>query len=131
MPAISGAHHIAMTVTDADRSAEWYGALLGMSVVLSGEDESVKFRVLADPASGWVLGVRQYLGKEEGVFDEFRTGLDHLAFGVDSRDDLEQWEQVLSERGITYTPIAQTPIGSVIAFRDPDNIQLEFWLPNA
>lgn len=28
-----------------------------------------------------------------------------------------------------FTPIAETPIGSVIVFRDPDNIQLEFWLP--
>ena len=28
-----------------------------------------------------------------------------------------------------YTPIAETSIGSVIVFRDPDNIQLEFWLP--
>ncbi|MDQ1449420.1 MAG: hypothetical protein QOC79_2391, partial [Actinomycetota bacterium] len=32
-------------------------------------------------------------------------------------------------RGIAFTPITDTPIGSVIVFRDPDNIQLEFWLP--
>ena len=35
----------------------------------------------------------------------------------------------LTARGIAYTPIAETSIGSVIVFRDPDNIQLEFWLP--
>lgn len=129
MPSITGGHHIALTVTDADRSAEWYSALLGMSVVLAGDDETVKFRVLADPASGWVLGVRQYHGREGGDFDEFRTGLDHFAFSVESRAALEEWESELSARGIKYTPIAETPIGSVIVFRDPDNIQLEFWLP--
>jgi glyoxylase I family protein len=129
MPSISGGHHIALTVTDAERSAEWYSGLLGMSVVLAGDDETVKFRVLADPASGWVLGVRQYHGRESAGFDEFRTGLDHFAFSVESRAVLEEWERELSARGITYTPIAETPIGSVIVFRDPDNIQLEFWLP--
>jgi glyoxylase I family protein len=129
MPAIVGGHHVAFTVGDADRSAKWYGDLLGMQEVLRGDDDSVRFRVLACPVSGWVLGVRQYVGREEGAFDEFRTGLDHFAFGVSSRAELESWEQRLREAGVTFTPIAETPIGSVIVFRDPDNIQLEFWLP--
>ena len=98
MPSITGGHHIALTVTDADRSAEWYSGLLGMSVVLAGDDETVKFRVLADPGSGWVLGVRQYHGREGDGFDEFRTGLDHFAFSVESRAALEEWEHELSAR---------------------------------
>jgi glyoxylase I family protein len=76
-----------------------------------------------------VVGVRQYPGREEGAFDEFRTGLDHFAFAVSSRAELEDWEQRPRESGVVFTPIAETPIGSVIVFRDPDNIQLEFWLP--
>ena len=32
------------------------------------------------------------------------------------------------DAGIKYTPIAETRIVSVIVFRGPDNIQLEFWL---
>jgi glyoxylase I family protein len=130
MSSITGGHHIALTVTDADRSAEWYGTLLGMSTVLAGEDDTVRFRVLADPQSGWVLGVRQYLGRDGGTtFDEFRVGLDHFAFGVEDRAALERWERELARLSIPFTPIAETPIGSVIVFRDPDNIQLEFWLP--
>jgi len=131
MPTITGGHHIAMTVTDADRSAEWYCDLLNMQVVLKGDSEDVKFRVLAHPDSGWVLGVRQYPAHRADGFDEFRTGLDHFAFGVATRVELENWEKELSSRGITFTPIAETPIGWVIVFRDPDNIQLEFWLPAA
>jgi glyoxylase I family protein len=129
MPTITGGHHIALTVRDADRSAQWYGDLLGMQVVLRGDDDSVRFRVLAHPDSGWVIGVRQYPGREEGAFDEFRTGLDHFAFGVSSRAELESWEQRLRAAGIEFTPIADSPIGPVIVFRDPDNIQLEFFLP--
>jgi glyoxylase I family protein len=129
MPTIAGGHHVAFTVRDADRSAKWYEDLLGMQVVSRGDDEAVHFRVLAHPDSGWVVGVRQYPGREEGAFDEFRTGLDHFAFAVSSRAELGDWEQRLRESGVNFTPIAETPIGSVIVFRDPDNIQLEFWLP--
>jgi len=129
MASISGGHHIALTVRDADRSAEFYRDLLGMQIVMSGKDESVKFRVLACPNSGWVLGVREYAGGARDGFDELRTGLDHFAFGVASRAELEAWERELETREIVYSPIAETPIGSVIVFRDPDNIQLEFWLP--
>jgi len=129
MPSMAGAHHVALTVSDAERSAAWYRDLLGMQVVLSGDDDAVSFRVLAHPDSGWMLGVRQYHGRTMDRFDEFRTGLDHFAFAVSSRGELEAWERELAARDVTFTPIAETPIGSVVVFRDPDNIQLEFWLP--
>jgi glyoxylase I family protein len=131
MPSITGAHHVALTVSDADRSTGWYSDLLGMQVVMTGDDESVKFRILAHADSGWLLGIRQYPNREADGFDEFRTGLDHLAFSVASQAELEDWERELSRRGIAFSPIAEMPIGSVIVFRDPDNIQLEFWLPSA
>ena len=129
MATITGAHHIAFTVRDADRSAAWYADLLGMVVVFEGDDGTVRFRVLAHPDSGWIIGIRQYLGREEQAFDEFRTGLDHFAFTVASRDELTKWEGELRKRGVTFTPTTETPIGTVVVFRDPDNIQLEFWLP--
>ena len=128
MAAITGAHHIALTVTDVDRSAQWYCDLLGMQVVMQGDTDTVRFRVLAHPC-GWIIGVREYPAETDGAFSEFRTGLDHFAFGVSSRQELEEWEGELARRDIPYTPVAETPIGSVVVFRDPDNVQLEFWLP--
>ena len=129
MATIAGAHHIAFTVSDVDRSAAWYCDLLGMQVVMQGDDDSVRFRVLMHPEAGWVLGVRHYPGHDDSAFDEHRTGLDHFAFTVTSRDELDSWQAELERRGVVYSPVAETPIGSVIVFRDPDNIQLEFWLP--
>jgi glyoxylase I family protein len=129
VPTIVGGHHVAFTVRNADLSADWYTELLGMQVAIRVDEDSVRYRVLAHPESGWVIGVRQYPGHADGRFDEFRTGLDHFAFGVSSRAELEDWEERLRQAGVTFTPIAETPIGSVIVFRDPDNIQLEFWLP--
>jgi glyoxylase I family protein len=130
MPEIVGAHHAAFTVSDVERSSAWYCDLLGLVRVLSGDDAEVSYRVLAHPASGWVTGLRQYQSKTSSKFDEFRTGLDHFAFTVADRAALVAWEEELRRRGdITFTPIAETSIGSVIVFRDPDGIQLELWLP--
>ena len=128
MATITGAHHIALTVTDVERSTQWYQELLGLQVVMQGDDDTVRFRVLAHP-SGWLMGLRQYPGNESGAFDELHTGLDHLAFTVASRAELDGCAAELADRGVTFSPVAETPIGTVIVFRDPDNIQLEFWLP--
>jgi glyoxylase I family protein len=129
MASISGGHHIALTVTDLDRSVEWYSDLLGMQVVFEGDDDTVRFKVLAHSDSGWVLGLRQYTNQSGEPFNEFRTGLDHFAFAVSSTEELRLWESELQARQVTFTPTAETPIGSVIVFRDPDNIQLELWVP--
>lgn len=127
---LTGIHHLALTVTDVERSSAWYSELLGMVHVIGDDTDDVRFRVLAHPDSGMVIGLRQYPMAGSGdAFDEMRTGLDHVAIGVESADELTAWEVRLDELGITHTPAAETPIGTVIVLRDPDNIQLEFWLP--
>ena len=77
------------------------------------------------------IGLREYPAHADGTFSEFRTGLDYIAFTVPSRDDLEAWQGLLAEKGVTFSPIADSPLGALIALRDPDNIQLELWLPLA
>jgi len=130
MPDISGVHHVAFTVTDVERSSAWYTDLLGMQVLLSSDGEDgVRSRVLVEPTSGAAVALRQYPNGSGDQFDEFRTGLDHLAFTVASREELEKWQGELDARGITFSPVAETPVGSLVVFRDPDGIQLEFWHP--
>jgi glyoxylase I family protein len=128
MPAISGFSHAAFTVTDVERSSAWYCDVLGLVLAFGGDDDVVSYRVLADPGSGIALAVRQYHGKPTDTFDEFRTGLDHFSFQVADRAELEAWQAEFERRGdIVFSPIVDTPMASVIVFRDPDNIQLEFW----
>jgi catechol 2,3-dioxygenase-like lactoylglutathione lyase family enzyme len=118
---------MALTVRDAERSAAWYSELLGMQEVMRGDDDTVSFRVLLHAESGWIMGVRQYREGSGDCSDELRTGLDHFAFGVSSRAELDDWARELDARGVAHEPVADTPIGSLLVFRDPDNIQLEFW----
>ena len=59
-------------------------------------------------------------------FSETRTGLDHVGFMVSGHADLEAWESRLTELRVEHSPINDKEGYSVLVFRDPDNVQLEF-----
>jgi glyoxylase I family protein len=124
---LTGVHHLALTVSDADTSAEFYSALLGLEEAFQIDDETVRLRVFA--GDGFLFGVRHYKSHDKDRFSEFRTGMDHFAFGVADRDALAGFERKLAEMGAVYTPACDTPFGQVLVFRDPDGIQGEFFLP--
>ena len=66
-------------------------------------------------------------------FDPDRVGLDHLSFGVPSRDDLEQAILLFDEHGVPHgeiTTLAGFGI-DVLPFEDPDGVQLELTAPAA
>jgi hypothetical protein len=52
MATIVGGDHIASTGSDLDRSVKWYSDLSAMQVVFEGDDDKVRFKVLAHPDSG-------------------------------------------------------------------------------
>jgi catechol 2,3-dioxygenase-like lactoylglutathione lyase family enzyme len=58
--AVTGIHHVSLTVRDLSVSTRWYVDTFGLVEVLSGGDDDVNFRVLADPSSGVVVGLREY-----------------------------------------------------------------------
>jgi len=45
---------------------------------------------------------------------------------VEDHAELEAWEQRLSDLGVEHSPVDDQPLYSVVVFRDPDNVQLEF-----
>jgi len=80
--------------------------------------------------NGTLFGVHTHpKPNDQPDFSEFRSGLDHVAFGLPSRSDLEKWEGRLNELGIEHGGIVDAPYGSGLSFRDPDNIALEFFAP--
>jgi glyoxylase I family protein len=61
------------------------------------------------------------------VFDERRSGLDHLSLTATDPADLAAVEARLRELGAEYTPAHDMGFGQILAFRDPDNIALELF----
>jgi glyoxylase I family protein len=129
MPEINGLHHLALSVTDLDRSVAWYTDVLELVELSRNRADGVTWVVMAEMGSGIGVGLRQFDETSEGVaFSHLNPGMDHVAFSVADRSELEAWEQRLRDKSVTFTPITDTPVGEVIVFRDPDDIQLEFWL---
>ena len=129
MAGFPGLTHVAVTVSDLDRSREFYGRLFGSDPVLD-EDAGAFYHVVYALEDGSLFGLHTHpTPNEHPEFSEYRSGLDHVAFGVGSRADLEKWASRLEELGIKHGGVVDAPYGSGLSFRDPDNIALEFFAP--
>jgi glyoxylase I family protein len=124
-----GLTHVAVTVTDLDRSVPWYEALLGSKPVLD-EDTGPFRHVVFAIGDGQLLGLHGFPELADSApFEERRPGLDHVSFACATRGDLEKWASRLDELGIAHGGIKDAGYGSGVSFRDPDNIALEFFAP--
>lgn len=129
MPTFTGVSHIDLTVTDLDRSERFYAELFGLQRIYENRNDQYRFtaRNLIHPETLLVIGLVQHDEQPDGPFDEHRCGLDHLSFNVASREELDEWAARLDARTIPASPIVEADMWDVLVFRDPDNIQLEFF----
>ena len=125
--------HIDLSVSDVEKSAAWYCDVLGLRRAKRADLDNRIMIVLVHDATGLVIGLNQHNEPTADLFDEHRPGLDHLGFGVAERADLDEWQARFAELGVEHSPVQDSPSGSgtALVFRDPDNIQLEFWWSRA
>jgi glyoxylase I family protein len=123
--------HVAVTVTDLERSTRWYRTLLGSDPVLDEDEETGGFHhTVFALGGGQLLGLHTHPGTDTGErFDERRAGLDHISFRCADLPELERWRDRLDELGIAHGGIVRAHYGNGLSFRDPDNIALEFFAP--
>jgi glyoxylase I family protein len=124
-------HHVTLTVTDLARAVQFYTAQLGFQKAV----ELGPSRVLL--ANGkTILALTEALDAAQAIlndrFNENRVGLDHLSFNVSNHNKLEEAVRQFKQQGVPHGEIKD--LGPdfgiyVLAFRDPDNIQLELTAP--
>ena len=124
----TGIHHITLRVNDMEESRRFYQDVLGFDVQTPQDDiyyfvSGQTIVVLSPPLPGTPDGDR---------FSEYRIGVDHLAFTVQDRTELERLVASLREAGVETEGIEVEPkLGlnkEYVCFRDPDNVQLEFFM---
>lgn len=127
--------HIRLTVTDIERSREFYEAVFGWRVLFElpeGADAATRdalsflFGGVIYDLGGMLVGLRPAATDR---FDENRTGLDHVAFRMLSKDELDSAARHLDDLGVAHEPIKDIGPSYILEFRDPDNIALELTAP--
>ena len=126
MARVVGIDHLAIRVSDYEKSKEFYGRLfefLGFEV----SEEST------EDATGWTNGkTRFWIGPADakGKINKHRDGdigFHHYAFRLRSRKDVDALQAFLQELGV----IIVDPAGEyyddyyAVFFRDPDGLKLE------
>jgi glyoxylase I family protein len=130
MPSLTGQVSICLTVVDVHASSRWYAELFDLQQIREFRDtggQVVDATLLH--ASGLTLGLISHESQANGAFDERRPGLDHLEFIVPTVDEVHLWAKRLDELGIAHSGVKALDYtsGVMVTFRDPDNIQLEFY----
>jgi glyoxylase I family protein len=127
--------HIRLTVTDIDRSRQFYESVFGWPVAIevpadadeaTREQMSFLFGGVLYDAGHCLIGLRPVATDR---FDEDRVGLDHLCLRVASRTELDAAAVHLDDLGYHHEPIKDIGHGYILEFRDPDHIALELMAP--
>jgi glyoxylase I family protein len=132
-PATGGLNHVTLTVTDLQRSIDFYTTHVGFDLLLEFEPNRA---LISNGSVVMALGLpydpNKALGGDE--FNENRVGLDHISFTVPDLQALEEAAAYFDEQGVDRGEIRDLGEGFgiyVMAFRDPDNIQLELSAPRS
>ena len=139
--AVNGLHHVTIRVQDPDRAREFYEETLGLPFIEIPVDQAFVHEWRGNPAEGTLLATQ--IGStflilapplegtpDDDRFSERRIGVDHLAFGVDDPAVLERVAAALEGASVPTAGVEVDPVlgKEYVAFRDPDNVQWEFYL---
>ena len=134
-PPMAGLHHFSPTVTDIEASVSWYQRVLGLERLPGkfphyGNAEAGYGVILVDFDANIVIVLEHHEANDGKPFSETRTGLDHIGIAVPSHADLKSWAEWLDDLAVPHSGVIDVDGAlkySTLVFRDPDNIQLEFF----
>src|SRR5689334_22792397 len=135
----SGFAHVRLTVTDIGRSKAFYDSVFGWPAavdnsaranepgIVDSQEDFYGGTVYQTP-QGTLFGLRPV---GSGGFDPDATGLDHVSFAVDSRDELVRAAAALSDAGIEHGEVTDLDDAgmAILSFQDPDDINVELTAP--
>jgi catechol 2,3-dioxygenase-like lactoylglutathione lyase family enzyme len=128
--------HIALTVSDLERSTAFYDRVFEFIGFKRVEVPEATQQAMKTPLKGWVgpgysISIRPSKGEfAHRLHDRNAPGFNHLAFKAESRSDVENLYALLKEMGATVLDApAEYPYSPgyfAVYFTDPDGLKFEF-----
>lgn len=117
-------HHVAIIVSDYERSRKFYVEQLELPIIRENYREDRKDWKLDLQVGDIELEIFGVKNPPKRVTNPEACGLRHLAFHV---DDVEKTVAWLNEKGIETEPIRWDPFTEkqMVFFRDPDGLPIE------
>lgn len=115
--------HIVLMIKETKRTESFYSKFLGKS------REKDKYSIAWKIGKTKVFFALPYKQIKSNNFNKDRIGLDHIAFGVRTLEELEKFKKLLTKSRIKHSGIKSDKFGNkkYIWFDDPDKIRLEFY----
>jgi catechol 2,3-dioxygenase len=116
--------HVNLYVRDADASMRWYQDVLGLHVYEHRPGKAAFMS--ADLEQSHEVAVMQ-LGPEAEGYRKGQIALNHLAFRMESIDDLKEIYARLKAKGVTINTVVDHGISLGVYFQDPDGHGIEVY----
>ena len=139
-----GVHHLALVCKDMKATHDFYTKVMKMRLTAAIHvppfSEEDAMHLFYDMGGGNQLAFFWFREAPEAVTGQAHPAspahvnangsMHHLAFGVDSEDDLMAWRDHLKAQNVKVTPAIDHNFCKSIYFTDPDGMQLElsYWV---
>lgn len=125
---ITGLHHVTVLCADVERSVGFYRNLLGMRVVkqtVNEDDRAARHLFFGDEEGrpGTIITCLEYPDLDEGTVG--RGSIHHVAFAVETEEELTAWRSYLESKGIPCTEVMDRTYFKSVYLRDPDGTIVE------
>ena len=128
--------HIALTVSDLERSTAFYDKVFEFigfkrAEVSESTQKAMKTRLKAWVGPGYSISIRPSKGEfAHRLHDRSAPGFNHMAVTAEDRSDIEKMYELLKQMGATVLDApAEYPYAPgyfAVYFTDPDGLKFEF-----
>ena len=120
--------HVNLYVRNAERSSQWYEDVLGLHTYEYRPGWAAFMSADADKSHEVAL---MQLGDDAPLQQKGQVGLNHMAWRLESLDDLKEFYHRLKEKGVPIDHISDHGISLGIYFRDPDGngVEVSYEMP--